>query len=221
MIMPAHSRSRLRHAPPWTFSLRARLSKADLPGTWGFGLWNDPFGLSLGFGGKPARLPALPQTAWFMHASPPNWLSLQDDPAPASDRPFPPTVSSPERSARPASHRSCLLPGLLAFPLMRDQAGLPPPAAAGQIGSSGRMRSGSLWMSPNGTSIPLHWLRESCTFSVDGKRDPVHALFPSPSAGPGHLDRQPVRRLDSRRDNSAMARWKTRPPGWRSQDCPP
>jgi len=60
------------HAPPCTFSLHARLSGTDLPGTWGFGLWNDPFGLSLGFGGQAARLPALPQAAWFMHASPPN-----------------------------------------------------------------------------------------------------------------------------------------------------
>jgi len=74
-------RSRLSHTPPWTLQVRARASSVDLPGTWGFGLWNDPFGLSLGFGGgKPLRLPTLPQTAWFMQASRPNWLSLRDDP---------------------------------------------------------------------------------------------------------------------------------------------
>ena len=49
-----------------------------MPGTWGFGLWNDPFALSLGFGGKQ-RLPSLPNAAWFFFASPENHLSLRDD----------------------------------------------------------------------------------------------------------------------------------------------
>jgi hypothetical protein len=71
-------RKSLLHTSPCTLTLKARLSSADIPGTWGFGFWNDPFGLSLGFGGHTARLPALPQTAWFFHASPPNWLSLRD-----------------------------------------------------------------------------------------------------------------------------------------------
>ena len=64
--------------PPITLALRARASAASLPGTWGFGLWNDPFGFSLGFGGN-RRLPALPNTAWFFFASPENHLSLRDD----------------------------------------------------------------------------------------------------------------------------------------------
>lgn len=54
---------------PLTLSLRARTSSASVAGTWGFGLWNDPFGLSLGFGGNPFRLPALPNAIWFFHAS--------------------------------------------------------------------------------------------------------------------------------------------------------
>lgn len=62
-----------------SLSLRARASSASLPGTWGFGLWNDPFGLSLGFGGNPFRLPALPNAVWFFHASPQNHLSFGDD----------------------------------------------------------------------------------------------------------------------------------------------
>lgn len=73
------TRSRLLHSSSCNLSLHARVSEPDLPGTWGFGFWNDPFGFSLGFGGQARRLPALPQTAWFMHASPPNWLSLRDD----------------------------------------------------------------------------------------------------------------------------------------------
>lgn len=79
-----------------TLSLSARTSSSSLPGTWGFGLWNDPFGnaqgkpfgLSLGFGGRPFRLPALPNAAWFFGASGENYLSFREqgrgDPAPTS-----------------------------------------------------------------------------------------------------------------------------------------
>ncbi|MBK9603452.1 MAG: hypothetical protein IPO36_16670 [Anaerolineales bacterium] len=62
-----------------TLSLRAKATSSSLPGTWGFGLWNDPFGLSLGFGGSPFRLPALPNAVWFFYASPQNYLSFTGD----------------------------------------------------------------------------------------------------------------------------------------------
>jgi hypothetical protein len=62
-----------------SLSLRAKISSISAAGTWGFGLWNDPFGLSLGFGGSPFRLPALPNAAWFFYASPQNYLSFTDD----------------------------------------------------------------------------------------------------------------------------------------------
>jgi len=61
-------------------SLCARASSDSVPGTWGFGLWNDPFGLSLGFGGNPFRLPTLPNAIWFFHASEENWLSFSSKP---------------------------------------------------------------------------------------------------------------------------------------------
>ena len=64
--------------PPLRLQLRARASDHLIPGTWGFGLWNDPFSFRLGFGGGQ-RIPALPSTAWFFFASPPNYLSLRDD----------------------------------------------------------------------------------------------------------------------------------------------
>src|SRR5437879_6259384 len=44
--------------PPLRLALRARVSAAGLPGTWGFGLWNDPFGIGVGLGGGARRLPA-------------------------------------------------------------------------------------------------------------------------------------------------------------------
>jgi len=62
-----------------TLRLCGRVSHSDIPGTWGFGLWNDPFGLSLGFGGNPIRLPALPNSIWFFHASRENHLSFRND----------------------------------------------------------------------------------------------------------------------------------------------
>lgn len=64
---------------PLALELRARVSLPNLPGTWGFGFWNDPFNASTGLGGTARRLPALPNTAWFFHASPPNYLALRDD----------------------------------------------------------------------------------------------------------------------------------------------
>lgn len=66
--------------PSRSLSLRARVSANSIPGTWGFGLWNDPFGLSLGFGGNPLRIPALPNAIWFFHASEENFLSFSDKP---------------------------------------------------------------------------------------------------------------------------------------------
>lgn len=63
-----------------SLSLSARASAVSTPGTWGFGLWNDPFGFSLGFGGNPFRVPLLPNAIWFFHASEANYLSFRDKP---------------------------------------------------------------------------------------------------------------------------------------------
>ncbi len=65
--------------PPLILRLQARASAQNLPGTWGFGFWNDPFSFLLGSEGAVRRLPALPDAAWFFHASPPNYLSFRDD----------------------------------------------------------------------------------------------------------------------------------------------
>ena len=71
----ARSRFPLRH--PIQLRLSARASSEAIPGTWGFGLWNDPFGLSLGFGGNPFRLPTLPNAVWFFGASKESYLSFR------------------------------------------------------------------------------------------------------------------------------------------------
>lgn len=65
--------------PGFSLALQARASHSVIPGTWGFGLWNEPFGMGVMNGGELLRLPALPQSAWFFFAAPPNYLSLRDD----------------------------------------------------------------------------------------------------------------------------------------------
>ena len=71
-------RGRFPLRSPASLSVSARTSSDSIPGTWGFGLWNDPFGMSLGFGGNPVRLPALPNAVWFFGASAENYLSFRD-----------------------------------------------------------------------------------------------------------------------------------------------
>jgi hypothetical protein len=73
------TRDCFRWRPPLKFSLRARVSAATLPGTWGFGLWNDPFSFSMGLGGGVRRFPVLPNAAWFFFGSPHNYLSFRSD----------------------------------------------------------------------------------------------------------------------------------------------
>ncbi len=72
-------RSRFVWRPPLIFSLQARVSAENLPGTWGFGLWNDPFSFLLGYEGAVLHLPTLPEAAWFFYASPQNYLSFRND----------------------------------------------------------------------------------------------------------------------------------------------
>lgn len=80
-----NSRGQFPHRAPRSLNLSARTSSDSIAGTWGFGLWNDPFGLSLGFGGNPFRLPALPNAAWFFGASEENYLSFTGSRAERSD----------------------------------------------------------------------------------------------------------------------------------------
>ena len=75
----SRARSNFPWRPPLRLSLRARASATKLPGTWGFGFWNDPFSLSLGLGGGARRFPALPNAAWYFFASAQNYLSFRRD----------------------------------------------------------------------------------------------------------------------------------------------
>jgi hypothetical protein len=72
-----------RNSFPWTAPLEldlwARVSHPLIPGTWGFGFWNDPLSCAVGVGLRGLRLPVLPNAIWFFFASPPNYLALDDN----------------------------------------------------------------------------------------------------------------------------------------------
>jgi hypothetical protein len=103
-------RGAFRWRPPLELAVQARASEALPPGTWGMGLWNDPFGMAILSGAEVLRLPALPNAAWFFFASPPNYLSLRDD-LPAQGG-LAATFSAPNPPA------PLLLPAGLALPLL-------------------------------------------------------------------------------------------------------
>jgi len=148
------------HAPPRTLHLRARVSAANLPGTWGFGWWNDPFSLSLGFGGGVRRLPALPNAAWFFFASPQNYLSFRED-KPAQNF-LAQTFCSPHLPV------SLLSFGALAFPLML----IPPVARIMRSALRRVVREDSFAIGVDMTQwheYRLDWRETGVTFQVDGQ----------------------------------------------------
>jgi hypothetical protein len=167
----ALARNRLLHTQPRELSLRARVSSADLPGTWGFGLWNDPFGFALGFGGTVRRLPALPNNAWFFHASAPNWLSIHKG-VPGQGF-FAGTIRSPRIPS------ILLAPGIVTLPFI-----------AIRPVSKLMRRIAAHFIRQTAQTIPVdvtawhaysfHWLDTSVEFQVDNK--PVLRTSVAPAA---------------------------------------
>ena len=152
-------RRRFRWGAPFHLSLEARASSADIPGTWGFGVWNDPFGMALPGGRRGLYFPALPQSAWYFFAAPPNYLSLRDD--------------LPAQGFLAATFRSwsgpigLLSPGALALPLLVW------PAAARLLRRLARRfvrQSGAgLAIEPHSWhAYELFWDVEQVRFVVDG-----------------------------------------------------
>lgn len=140
-------------------AMRARASDANIPGTWGFGLWNDPFSMGVLTGKGPLRLPALPNTAWFFFASHPNYLSLRDD-LPAQGG-LAATFQSP-------TWANALLPfGIFLLPLM-----IMPPAAR-ILRRIGRriVRQAAVKLPTDPTewhSYNLEWKIGRVSFQIDG-----------------------------------------------------
>lgn len=163
------SRAEFPYRQPFHIRLSARASQAALPGTWGFGLWNDPFGLSLGFGGATGRLPALPNAAWFFFASPDNHLALNET-APGNG-PMAAVYDSPRIPSL------LLAPVLLLFPLLAW-----PPASRALRGAASKVihQSGSaLKLDPREWhQYSLNWQSTEVEFQVDGKTIYSSSLSP-------------------------------------------
>ena len=162
------------HVPPVTITLTARASAVDLPGTWGFGFWNDPLSFSLGLGRSAGRWPVLPNTTWFFHASHQNWLSLRDG-LPGNGF-FAGTFQSPRY---PSWLLALIAP---AIPLM----------AFRPISRMIRKWAGRMITQDAATVLvdvtkkhkySLLWLRESCLFKVDGETILHTSTSPLPPLG--------------------------------------
>jgi hypothetical protein len=192
---------------PLSLELQARVSAENLPGTWGFGLWNDPFSFSLGLGGASRRFPALPNAAWFFYASPPNCLSLRDD--------------RPAQGFLAATFRSPIVPAaLLALASPGLALGALPPTARLLRAILRRLIEQDSCLVPvipltDWHTYRLDWQADSAAFAVDGQEifrtlvaprgplalvlwiDNQFAAFPPhgriafgnlPLANPAHLD---------------------------------
>ncbi len=144
---------------PARLELRARVSAAELPGTWGFGFWNKPLSANLGIRGTARRLPVLPNAAWFFYAGLPNYLAFRDT-HPANGF-LAATFSSPQIPSL------ALAPALLALPLLvlPLTARLLRWAVRLLIGEDGALVPGdpTQWH-----TYRLEWEKERVRFSVDG-----------------------------------------------------
>lgn len=152
-------RDRFLWRPPLRLSLRARVSHVALPGTWGFGLWNDPFGAGLGLGGTARRLPTPPNAAWFFFASPENHLAFREE--------HPASGFMAATFSAPALH-GCLLGAIApAAPLL-----LVPPGARALRGAARRLvgdDAGRVPVDPlSWHRYDIVWLQDSVRFCVDG-----------------------------------------------------
>lgn len=146
--------------PPFSLALRARASAGVIPGTWGFGLWNDPFSMGLLSGSGLLRLPALPNAVWFFFAAPPNHLSLRDD-LPAQGW-LAATFRSPRWSFACFALGAPLLPFLL----------LPPVARLFRCLARRIIAQDAMTLPCDPTewhTYRLEWEPESARFQVDGE----------------------------------------------------
>jgi len=148
--------------------LTARASSSSIPGTWGFGVWNDSFGVNLGGTGSAMRLPALPNAAWFFHASPPNYLSLRDD---VEAQGF---LAQTFRS--PRFHRRLIL-AALTMPFSQKQARTLLSSVVEDAGFNLGMDIAH-WH-----KYRLRWSEEQVLFEVDGASVFQTAITPRPPLG--------------------------------------
>ena len=191
-----YAKTARKHMPmrfPRSLHLSARVSSMDIPGTWGFGFWNNPFGMSLGFGGTGWRLPTLPNAVWFFHASKENYLSFRTERT-VSDRSE--TTLAPAHSAgewqskrglagngflaqvfRSPSFHPLLIPAGLVFPFSRKATR----RFLGRVIGEDGIRLGvdvTQWH-----TYRLDWREDGVTFDVDGVQLFESSVSPRPPLG--------------------------------------
>ena len=168
------TRKNFLHLPPCSIWLNARLSESNLPGTWGFGFWNDPFGYNLGIKGGARMIPVLPNSAWFFYASPMNWLSIHKN-IPANGF-FAGTIAAP---AIPSLLFAPFLPGL---PLLA----LKPVSRLLRRVVGNIIRQDAVAISLDVTlwhNYSIEWLREYLVFKIDGGTILETNILPNPPLG--------------------------------------
>lgn len=165
------SRSTFPHKAPVSLGLSARVSSHRVPGTWGFGLWNYPFGMSLGFGGNGLRLPTLPNAIWFFGASQENYLSFRPGVNEAAANGF------LAQSFRSPGFHPLLIPAGLALPFSRK---LTRRLLGRVIGEDGirLVTNPTEWH-----SYHLDWRESRVFFSVDGTLVFDSSVSPNPPLG--------------------------------------
>ena len=168
------SRKQFLHSPPLSFSVQARVADNNLPGTWGFGFWNDPFALGIGIKGSGFRLPALPEAVWFFYGSPKNDLSFQ------SEEPKNGLLASVFSSVPVPS---ILLPlGLPALPFLASKS----TARWLRKLASRFIKEDSVQIHLDATAwhtYRLDWLENQVDFSIDGDLVFTTSISPKPPLG--------------------------------------
>jgi hypothetical protein len=155
-----------RWRPPLQMTVRARFShpSPNLPGTAGFGFWNDPFTLT-------GDVTAPPNNAWFFYASPPSAMEL--------------VPGVPGHGWKAAVLDGGHLPG----PALRlAQILLGIPWLARPLGRLARaqVRAAEALLPHDMTAwhtYELRWLAEGCTFKVDGSKVLSTPYAPTPPLG--------------------------------------
>ncbi|MCX8024416.1 MAG: family 16 glycosylhydrolase [Thermanaerothrix sp.] len=153
-------RSRFHWHAPLRLELEARASASNLPGTWGFGLWNDPFAMPLGVRGSARRWPVLPNALWFFYASSQNALALRDD--------------LPLNGFLSATFSAPTWPGFILLPALPLLLGLLWPPTARSLRRLLRqfIHQDAVRLELDVTTwhhYSLHWQPDHAGFSVDGQ----------------------------------------------------
>lgn len=140
------------------------------------GLWNYPFGFSLGFSEGGFRLPTLPNAVWFFHASPENYLSFKSINAASRAHETPANGFLAQVFSSPRFH-PLLISTALTFPFSRK-------TARRLLGRVIREDGIRLRIDPTQWhSYQLEWREDGVSFKVDGQIALESPTSPRPPLG--------------------------------------